>query len=119
MTNRQIRANTSDETQRKGWTNFETWLVYRRIETNKRSQTYWGLSAKQAIREAIDRAAMRDGICTVLESARFSLAMQMKNEVLETSPVLGNTIHANLLEAVIDSVNWHEIAGRLLDESCQ
>ena len=115
MANRREEANKSNPDRYNGWTNYETWAVALWIDNDEGSQAYWRQEATQATRNSIQAEQVSDGIWTSKEAARFNLADQLKEELTDAAPDTGASVYSDLLQAAMDSVNWHEIANNLIE----
>ena len=115
MANTQNERNSSNDNRYNGWTNYETWAVALWIDNEEGSQVYWRQEAENATRTAKDSDQVADGIWTPNEATRFNLADQLKDEITDAAPDLGASVYSDLLQAAMDSVNWHEIACNLIE----
>jgi hypothetical protein len=93
-----------------GWTNYETWNVNLRIDSDEGSQSMWQDTAQQIYDEAeadqtFDRA----------ERAVLDLSKCLKSEIEEAAPDLGASMFADLLGAALSEVNWYEIAEHMIE----
>jgi hypothetical protein len=103
-----------------GWTNYETWAVNLWIDNEQATQEYW----LEAAGDAWEMAGPGDPnqfIPTREGNAVAMLADRLKDEHDDDSvhPVLAaanGTVYADLLNAALSAVNWHEIAVSLLEE---
>ena len=58
---------------------------------------------------------VKQGIWTVAQAARFTLADALKEDVSEGTPLTAEaSLYADLLGAALSAVNWHEIAQHVL-----
>ena len=97
-----------------GFVNYETWLVALWISNDrKRSESYRLLaklivaSGKQSRDERISTAAGRRNI----------LAINLRRCIEEHSPVRNHTtLYADLMNAALGEVDWHELADELMSE---
>jgi hypothetical protein len=100
-----------------GWTNYETWNVKLWMDNDEGSYHYW----QEATQEAFDQANQlkEDGeleaYFTVKEKAALILSDQIKEVHEENTPTVTG-VYADLLNAALSEVDWHEIATSLLDE---
>ena len=94
-----------------GWTNYETWVVNLWIGNDQGSSNYWH---DQAVAEL--EHAQADASFTKWERATLALADALKeHHELALPEVQG--FAADLLGAAMSEVNWHEIAGAMVDEA--
>jgi hypothetical protein len=88
-----------------GWTNYETWCLKLWIDNEEGSSRYWDDTAQEVYNEA-----QADGTFTRDERATLDLSDRLKSEFEEAQPDLGASMWADLLNAAMSEVNWHEIA---------
>lgn len=94
-----------------GWTNYETWVVNLWIDNDQGSQEYWSNQAQEAWdhTEATHYSTRQQNTVSVL-------ANQLKDEFDEAecnlldSAKAPASVWADLLNAALSEVNWHEIA---------
>ena len=89
-----------------GWTNYETWNVALWMDNEAGSYEQARDDARQALEDADNDA----------DDAKQALAGTLKSQHEEALPELGASVWADLLGAALSEVNWHEIAGNLVDE---
>ena len=87
-----------------GWYNYETWLVKLWIDNEEGSSRYWDETAQEVYDDA-----EADGTFTRDERAALDLADRLKDEFEEAQPEVTG-FWADLLNAAMSEVNWHEIA---------
>ena len=102
-----------------GWTNYETWAVKLWIDNEQSTQAYW-LEEARAVVEACDDKHPNQ-FMNKADNAQSMLAERLKDEHDDQSehPVFKaaeGTIYADLLNAALSEVNWHEIAKSLLED---
>ena len=115
MANKHNETNSLNDNRYNGWTNYETWAVALWIDNEEGSQAYWRQEAEYATRTAKNSEQVAAGVWTPDEAARFNLADQLKEEITDAAPDLGASVYSDLLQAAMDSVNWHEIAYNLIE----
>jgi hypothetical protein len=100
---------TADKTYN-GYTNYETWAVSLWIDNDEGLQTLWTERAQGAYDDA-DGDTHEEKV----ENAQNTLREHLKDDFEETMPDLGPSLWADLLNAAMSEVNWHEIAGNMLE----
>lgn len=99
-----------------GWTNYETWNVKLWIDNDQGSSEYWKCQAQECF-ESYEPV----GPFTRLNGASFSLGKILKSHYDENMHELGvpelKGFYADLLNAALSVVNWHEIAVSMLEET--
>ena len=114
MANNQDNTSTANDERYNGWTNYETWAVGLWIDNDQGTYFYWRDEAASHAREADNDEMVRKGIWTTQEAARYNLARQLKDEIIEAAPDIEASVYSDLLQAAFDTVNWTEIAENLL-----
>lgn len=100
-----------------GWTNYETWAVALWMDNDAGSQSYWCDVAD----DVYARRAEADKFFTKAERATLMLAEVMKDEHEEQAEQMledtdrGPSVFADLMNAALSEVNWHEIAKHYID----
>jgi hypothetical protein len=89
-----------------GWTNYETWNVALWMDNDAGSYEQARDDARQALEDADNDA----------DDAKQALAGTLQSQHEEALPDLGASVWADLLGSALSDVNWHEIAGNLVDE---
>jgi hypothetical protein len=102
-----------------GWANYETWAVKLWIDNEEGTYNYWRDHAREILDgwRSSDKTHWHDwqqGF-TPEERAALQLAENLKGEHQEALPGLQG-FAADLLNAAMSEVNWHEIAESLLDD---
>ena len=97
-----------------GWTNYETWAVALWLGNDRASYEHWREQTRRHRREAPTCRQVLGGAWTPEQAARFNLADALREEVTEAAPLDEPTLYADLLRAVLDEVDWQEIAEHML-----
>lgn len=87
-----------------GWTNYETWLVKLWMDNDEGSQSFFNELAEDTVREDKDDPSVSD------------LADRIKDYHEEALPQLEG-FAADLMNAAMSEVNWHEIAESLINDA--
>jgi hypothetical protein len=104
-----------------GWYNYETWLANLWMDNDEGSQSYWAEQAAQALADAKDTPSANFWLTgtepfTTEERAVLELEKQLKDEFEEANPVGDRAdVWADLMNAALSEVNWHEIAKGLIE----
>jgi hypothetical protein len=105
--------NTMNEDKRyNGWTNYETWLANLWMDNDEDGE-YWREEAPQYVQRAID-----DNESDIKMSASCALADAMQEQCEERAAELNGVtgLFADLMNAALKEINWHEIARHYIDE---
>ncbi len=97
-----------------GWTNYETWNCALWLDNDQGSQEYWQEAARACYHEA-----EKDDTFTRKENAKFALASRLKEQHEEAAEEWMSdqaSFFADILNAGLSSVNWHEIAEHYMSE---
>ena len=102
-----------------GWANYETWCVNLWIDDDADSQTQWRNRA-QAAYDAADAPSANARLTgrepfTRDEKAVLALEKQLKAHFESESPLDDANVWADLLNAALSEVNWHEIAQGIVE----
>jgi len=111
-------APMSDETGHQGWTNYETWCVKLWLDNDEGSYDYWREQTREAWQDAPSNVFM-DGPDKRDREVQSALASQLKDHFDDSTDQLeglNDTVYADLLNAALSEVNWHEIAKALIDD---
>ena len=107
----------SNETKNyNGWSNYETWCVHLWMTNEEGTYRYWREEASRCRKEARSCPNVRDGIWTVEIAERAELAEQMRDEVVDASPIEGASLFSDLMNAALSEVDWREVAEAFLEE---
>jgi hypothetical protein len=93
-----------------GWTNYETWCWKLWQDNDEGTQAYWSEAADDAWKSSKD-----DDISTRTEDAANTLSERMKSEAEDMMPEVSG-VFADLLNAAMSEINWHEIACNMLED---
>jgi len=105
---------TQNEKSYNGWTNYETWVTALWLDNDYASQCHWKEAAQECKASAPATDQVKQGYWTIEEAARFTLADRLKDEVTEGSPVAQASLYADLMGAVLQEINWQEVANHYL-----
>ncbi len=100
-----------------GWSNYETWLVKLWIDNDEGSQSYWIEQAQETYENAD-----ADGLFSKTERAALNLMDSLKEQheqVIEEAGVPQSGFIADLMNAAMSEVNWHEIAASLIEDNAE
>lgn len=97
-----------------GWSNYETWTVDLWLGNEEGSYRYWHEQAQQHHEAAPTSDQVVNGTWTVEGAARFNLAVQLKQQITEASPLQEASVYSDLLQAALSEVDWYQIAERYL-----
>jgi hypothetical protein len=98
-----------------GWTNYETWSCKLWLDNDQGSYNYWTETAQQAYNDA-----EASKIFTKEEQAALDLAEMLKAHHEERAEEwMGDqaSFFADIFNAALSEVNWHEIAKHYIDET--
>lgn len=95
-----------------GWSNYETWLVKLWMDNDQGSYEYW----RAAVQDAWAHPIENQFIESRKDRARIALADMLKTEHEDALPDVQG-FAADLLNAAMSEVDWHEIASSLMDDA--
>lgn len=106
----------SDKTYN-GWTNYETWAVKLWIDNDEGSYDYWkaetlhawDTAANKAPNQFMDRSGNARSL--LVERLKDDHDSQSEHPVFKAAE---GSVYADLLNAALSEVNWHEIANAML-----
>jgi hypothetical protein len=99
-----------------GWTNYETWVTKLWMDNSEGDQEYYAEMAQDAYKDSRFRGDIGE---TRERAAAYSLAEALESsfdEAAEDWMPDQTGYFADILNAGLAAINWHEIAGSLLDE---
>jgi hypothetical protein len=114
--------NATEDKTYNGWTNYETWNVKLWIDNEQGSYNYWREASQECWDEASEglsaygRFTGRE-IFTREERAVMALERRLKDEIEADAPELGASMWADLLNAALSEVDWHEIAASMIGDA--
>ena len=106
-----------NDTTYNGWTNYETWNWKLWMDNDQGSYEYWRERSFQAYREAepqfdweTKESAAVILLANELEQDCEEMAESFMGEWINSGPL------ADILNAGLSGINWHEIAQSLIDD---
>jgi hypothetical protein len=110
----QGRGEVLNEQRHNGWTNYETWNVSLWIDNDEGTYNSWRREAEECWADA-----EADETFTREENATAALAARLKTHFDDDMHEMGvpelKGFYADLLNAALSEVNWHEIAGHMIE----
>ena len=98
-----------------GCANYESWCMTRWLANDEEMSRQCRELAAIACDAALESSLVFDGIWTTAEASRNLLADALREFVGEFNPVADqSSVFADLMDAALDKVDWHELAGSLL-----
>ena len=98
-----------------GCANYESWCVTRWLTTDEEMSRQCRELGAIACDAALESSLVFDGIWTTAEASRNLLADALREFVGEFNPVADqSSVFADLMDAALDKVDWHELADSLL-----
>ena len=109
-----------DSKKYNGWSNYETWAVKLWMDNEQSSYHYWQEATQEAWNEAKNKHPNQ--FMNRHDNARLILSERLKDEHDNQSghPVFAaadGSVYADLLNAALSEVDWHEIADSLLEDA--
>ena len=89
---------TQPDTTYNGWTNYETWAINVNMDTPEIQ--YWQSRARE----------LNDD---------YDLGQELKEQYEMNNPLEGPDVYSDLLNGALTSVNWRELAARIMDDVTQ
>lgn len=105
-----MSTNTETKDTYNGWTNYETWVTKLWLDNDQGTQEYW-LSVASELSSPNSPEYIAEKAIQVQR-----LSERLADEHEEASPALDG-LWADLLRAVLTTVNWDEIAASLIDDA--
>jgi hypothetical protein len=100
-----------------GYSNYETWAVQLWIDNTESKSAYWRRLAEEVYNhqasEQVHFSKVEDATCILAEKLKEKHNDQMER-ILNDANVTG-TVWADLLNASVCAVNFHEIAKNLME----
>lgn len=110
------QGHMTNDTKYNGYKNYETWCVTLWLENDQATYEYWREQARRQAIEAPQAEQVLKGYWSSEQAAKFLLADQLKSEFEETNPLEKADVWSDLLNAALDAVDWHEVAGQFLTD---
>lgn len=106
----------TDDTHQ-GWANYATWAVHLWLSNDQGTWEFCRDMAREAVEDAEECDQVNEGIWTQEQARRFMLADRLKDYLAESNPLNDHpSAFADILGAVLDDVNYAEIADALLED---
>lgn len=112
---------TTDKTYN-GWTNYETWAVKLWIDNEQGSYSYWKSETRDVWEAAEDKYPNQFMDRNRNAQSLLAERLQAAHDTESDHPVFNvadGTVYADLLNAALSEVNWHEIADALLSDMAE
>jgi hypothetical protein len=100
----------SDDKKYNGWSNYETWNVALWLDNDQGTCELMNEWAQECYNDA-----SADNTFTQEERAALNLSDRIKEMHEENTPTVTG-VYADLLNASLGEVNWHEIAERYIED---
>lgn len=96
-----------------GYTNYETWAVALWMDNDQGSYAHYRGLAREA---QLENDFQNQSDCQ-RQAITIEIAARLRKEFEEASPVASDaTVFADLMNAALSEVNWHELADNLLKD---
>jgi hypothetical protein len=103
------------DTNYNGWRNYETWNVKLWMDNDEGLYDHWNERAAQAWTDADgDKDEARTALA---DDLREYWDRESDERLAELGGKVPNSCYADLLNAALSEVDWHEIASALLDDN--
>lgn len=99
------------DTKYNGWTNYETWAWKLWMDNDEGTYDHWQDQARQCFEDTRGD----DDFDSRIDEASIDLADIIKSDCEENSPEVTGA-YADLLNAAISEIDWHEIASSILED---
>ena len=100
-----------------GWPNYETWCVHLWLSNDEGTYRYCRALAAECRAEAPNDQRVTDGVWPEADATKFLLSDRLKEFVTDLNPLSDEaTMFADLMNAVLSEVDWHEVAEAFLEE---
>lgn len=97
-----------------GQWNYETYRVADWLDRDEATRCYWREVARQCKTEAPSTELVTRRGWTPDLAAQVMLRLQLSSEVGDGLPIVKDSLLGDLVEAALERVDWHELAGHLL-----
>lgn len=99
-----------------GYTNYETWNVALWLNNEYSEYQHWTERA-QELKEETQEESFYHRYWTAEEYAKFTLADEIKKQIENDNPLLGEaSLYSDILSANLSAVNWHGVAESFLED---
>ena len=104
-----------------GWKNYESWAVALHIDNDEGLQNMVMEWAQEAVAGGAEHQNTKEGVWTADESAKFTLAEQIKEFVEDQNPLSegDSGMYGDLLSGAISDVDWDEVAEHYLSTAAE
>lgn len=98
-----------------GWQNYETWVVKLWLDNDEGSYRHWNNRTREIWEEC--ETGGNSFATDQSQRARIALAEELKDTITNEGPELGASMYADLLNAALSEVDWHELANAFLQDA--